>query len=160
MLVKLNITINKPQSEPFNFLCSKDKLKQLSSSPVLLIEKTTPGPLGVGTCYREVVRMMPFVKKDILSEVTRFEPFSVLEEKWRGAGMEGILTYFFNPVPEGTELVQHVTVNALGILKPFERMLARTYTKAAQYRLECLKAFFETGAIPDLNKMKRWHFKQ
>lgn len=132
MLVKLNITINKPPSEPFNFLCSKDKLRQLSSSPVLLIEKATPGPLGVGTCYREVVRMMPFVKKDILSEVTRFEPFSVLEERWRGAGMEGTLTYFFNPVPEGTELVQHVTVNALGILKPFERVLARTYTNKSR----------------------------
>jgi len=51
----------------------------------------------VGTRYREVVQMMPFVKRDILSEVTRFEPFSVLEEKWRGGGMEGILTYFLIP---------------------------------------------------------------
>ena len=103
---------------------------------------------------------MPFVKKDFLSEVTRFEPFSVLEEKWRGGGMEGILTYFFNPIPDGTELIQHVNVKTLGLLKPFDSMLSKTYAKAAQYRLECLKALLETGRLPDLNKLKWWHFKR
>jgi hypothetical protein len=159
MLVKLRIIINKPPSDPFNFLCNKDKFKQPSNSPVLLLEKTTPGPLGVGTRYREVVQMLPFVKKDILSEVTRFEPSSVLEEKWRGAGMEGILTYFFNPIPGGTELIQHVNIKALGLLRPFDTMLSKTYAKAAQYRLECLKALLETGRLSDLSKLKWWKSK-
>jgi len=114
----------------------------------------------VGTRYREVVQMMPFVKRDFLSEVTRFEPFSVLEEKWRGGGMEGILTYFFNPIPEGTELIQHISAKALGLLKPFDSILSKTYAKAAQYRLECLKSLLETGKLPDLNKLKWWHFKR
>ena len=127
MLVKLSIKINKPPSDPFNFLCDKDKFKQPSNSPVLLLEKTTPGPIGVGTRYREVVQMMPFVKRDFLSEVIRFEPFSVLEEKWKGGGMEGILTYFFNPIPEGTELIQHVSVKAFGLLKHFDSMMSKTY---------------------------------
>ena len=160
MLVKLKISINKPPSEPFNFLSKKDEFKQPSSSPVLLLEKTTPGPLGVGTCYREVVQMMPFVKRDMLSEVTRFEPFSVLEEKWRGGSMEGTLTYFFNPIPEGTEIVQHVNIKALGLMKPFDRIISKTYAKAAQYRLECLKSLLETGELPDLNKLKWWRFKR
>jgi hypothetical protein len=160
MLVKLRIEINKSPNDTFNFLCNKDKFKQPSTSPVLLIEKTTFGPLGVGTCYREVVQMMPFIKKDILSEVTRYEPFSVLEEKWRGGSMEGILTYFFNPIPGGTELIQHVNIKALGLLKPFDSMLSKTYTKAAQYRLECLKTFLETGRLPDLNKLKWWQSKR
>ena len=81
MLVKLRIEINKPPSDTFNFLCDKDQFKQPSNSPVLLLEKTTTGPIGVGTRYREVVQMMPFVKRDFLSEVTRFEPFSVFKEK-------------------------------------------------------------------------------
>ena len=103
--------------------------------------------------------MMPFVKREILSEVTRFEPFSALEEKWRGGGMEGILTYFFNPIPEGTELIQHVNIKAVGLLKPFDSMISKTYAKAAQYRLECLKAVLETGSCPDLQKLKWWRSK-
>jgi len=156
MLVKLKININKPPSEPFNFLCDKDKFKQPSDSPVLLLEKTTPGPIGLGTRYREVVQMMPFIKREMLSEVTKFEPSKVLEEKWRGGSMEGILTYFFNPIPEGTELIQHVNIKALGLLKPFDKMISKTYAKAAQYRLECLKSLLETGKLPDLNKLKWW----
>jgi carbon monoxide dehydrogenase subunit G len=160
MLVKFQIQINKPPADVFNFLCNKDSYKQQSGSPVLLLEKTTPGPLGVGTRYREIVQMMPFIKGEILSEVTRFEPHNVLEEEWVGGGMKGILTYFFNPVGEGTELIQHVNIKALGLLKPFDAMISRTYTKAAQYRLDCLKAVLETGQCPDLQKLKWWHLKR
>ena len=128
--------------------------------PYCFIERTTPGPIGVGTRYREVVQMMPFVRRDMLSEITRYEPVSVLEEKWKGGSMEGILTYFFNPIPEGTEIIQHVNIRALGLLKPFDRILSKTYAKAAQYRLECLKELLETGRLPDLNKLKWWQSKR
>jgi len=160
MLVKFKIQINKPPSDVFNFLCDKDKYKQQSGSPVLLLEKTTPGPLGVGTCYREVVQMMPFVKGEILSKVTRFEPGRVLEEEWIGGGTKGVLTYFFNPTEEGTALIQHVNLKTLGLLKLFDAIISRTYAKAAQYRLDCLKAVLETGNCPDLQKLKWWHSKR
>ena len=159
MLVKLRIEISKPPADIFNFLCNKDTFKQTSDSPVLSLEKTTTGPPGVGTRYREVVQMMPFMKGVILSEVSRFEPFSVLEEQWSGASMKGILTYFFNPIPSGTEVVQHVNIKALGILRPFDTMLSKTYANAAQFRLECLKILLETGKVPELKKLKWWKSK-
>ena len=160
MLIKFRIEINRAPSEVFNFLCDKDKYKQQSGSPVLLLKKTTPDPLGVGTCYREVVQMMPFVKGEILSKITRFEPGSVLEEEWVGGGMKGVLTYFFYPTKEGTELIQHVNLETLGLLKLFDAIISRTYAKAAQYRLDCLKAVLETGHCPDLQKLKWWHSKR
>ena len=160
MLHQFTIQIGKPPSDVFDFLCDKDKYKHQSGSPVLLLEKTTSGPLGVGTRYREVVQMMPFVSGEILSKITRFEPGSVLEEEWAGGGMRGILTYFFTPTNEGTELVQHVNIKTLGVLKPFDAIISRTYAKAAQYRLGCLKAVLETGNCPDLQKLKWWRFRR
>lgn len=160
MLHKFKIQINRPPADPFLFLCNKDSYKQEKGSPVLLLNKTTPGPIGVGTCYREVVQMAPFIKSQILSEVTRYEPYSVLEEKWAGGGLKGILTYFFHPVDNGTELEQHVILETHWLLKPFNSMISKTYAKAAQYRLEVLKAVLETGESPDIQKIKWWHFNK
>ena len=49
---------------------------------------TTNGLPAVGTRYREVVQMLPFVRGEILSEITRYEPPSHLEERFWGAGMQ------------------------------------------------------------------------
>ena len=160
MLHKLRIQINKPPVEVFQFLCNKDTYKQQNGSPVLLLEKTTTGPLDVGTCYREVVQMAPFIKTQMLSEITRYEPYSVLEEKWARGGMKGILTYFFDQVGQGTELVQHVSVETHWLLRPFNTIISRTYSKAAQYRLEVIKTILETGQSPDIQKIKWWHFSR
>ena len=160
MLHKFRIQINKPSVEVFQLLCNKDTYKQQNGSPVLLLEKTTPGPLGVGTSYREVVQMAPFIKSQILSEITRYEPYSVLEEKWAGGGMKGILTYFFHQVGQETELVQHVSIETHWLLRPFDTMISKTYSKAAQYRLEAIRTILETGQSPDIRKIKWWYFSK
>jgi uncharacterized protein YndB with AHSA1/START domain len=160
MLHKLRIRIDKPPVEVFQFLCNKDTYKQQNGSPVLLLEKTTTGPLEVGTRYREVVQMAPFIKTQMLSEITRYEPYSVLEEKWAGGGMKGILTYFFHQLGDGTELVQHVSVETRWLLRPFNTIISKTYSKAAQYRLEVIKTILETGQSPDIQKIKWWHFSK
>jgi len=160
MLHEFRIQINKPPVEVFQFLCNKDTYKQQDGSPVLLLEKTTAGPLNVGTRYREVVQMAPFVKSQILSEITRYEPYSVLEEKWSGSGLKGILTYFFHQVDQGTELVQHVNIETHWLLRPFNTIISKTYSKAAQYRLGIIKTVLETGQSPDVQKIKWWHFSR
>jgi uncharacterized protein YndB with AHSA1/START domain len=155
---EFKIQINTPPADVFNLLCNKDSYRQENGSPVLLIEKTTDGPTGTGTCYREVVQMAPFVKSEILSAVTIYRPYSVLEERWNGGGMRGLLTYFFNQTGQGTELVQRVVIETDWLLKPFNALISKMYVKAAQYRLECIKAILETGRSPDIQKIKWWHF--
>jgi len=117
-----------------------------------LREKTTDGPVGIGTRYREVVQMAPVVRSEILSEVTRYEQYSVLEERWSGGGMEGTLTYFFIAVGQGTELRQHVEIGTHWLLRLFDPVIARMYARAARYRLECIKAIWETGRSPELQR--------
>ena len=158
MLQEFRIRINKLPDEVFQFLCHKDSHVQEKGSPVLLLEKTTDGPIGIGTCYREVVQMAPFLQSQILSEVTRFEPDSVLEEKWSGGGMKGILTYFFHPVDQGTDLVQKVNIETKWFLKAFTSVISNMYAKAASYRLDCIKTILETGQSPDIQKIKWWKF--
>jgi hypothetical protein len=158
MLHEFRIQINRAPIEVFQFLCNKDTYEQQKDSPVLSLEKTTTGPLGVGTRYSEVVQMAPLIKSQMLSEITRYEPYSVLEEKWAGGGMKGILTYSFRQVGQGTELVQHVNIETHWVLRPFNAIISKSYSKAAQYRLEVLKMILETGQSPDIQKIKWWHF--
>ena len=160
MLHEFRIQINKPPVEVFQLLCNKDKYEQQNDSPVLSLERTTAGPLGVGTRYREVVQMAPFIKSQMLSEITRYEPHSVLEERWAGGGMRGVLTYFFHPVGQGMELVQHVSIEPHRLLRPFSAIIFKTYSRAARYRLEVIKMILETGQSPDIRKVKWWHFSK
>ncbi len=97
MYFELSIAIRWPPCEVFAFLRDIDKYPQKPGSPVLVLEQTTPGPAGVGTRYREVVQMLPFVRGEILSTVTCFVPGESLEEDFEGAGMIGHLAYQFLP---------------------------------------------------------------
>jgi hypothetical protein len=104
--------------------------------------------------------MAPFIKSQILSEITRCDPYSVLEEKWAGNGMKGILTYFFHQIGQGTELVQHVSIETHWLLRPFDAIISKMYSKAAQYRLDGIKMTLETGQSPDIQRIKWWHFSR
>jgi hypothetical protein len=118
---------------------------QEQGSPVLVLEKTTPGPPRVGTCYREVVQMLPFYRGEILSEITRFEPGEHLEEDFRGAGMWGHLAYQFLPQKEGTMLVQRETLHYQGLLRFCEPVIRVFLGRRLQERLEDIKTVLEAG---------------
>ncbi len=140
MYFELSITIRRPPSEVFIFLRDKDK----HPGGVLLLEKVTPGEPGVGTHYREVVQMLPFVRGEIFSVITRFEPDEYLEEDFEGAGFKGHLAYQFLSEDEGTRLIQRETMFARGLLKVFGPLIERTFFRHLQERLEAIKAILET----------------
>ena len=129
MHFNLTIPIRRTPEEVFAFLRDKHAFPQQRGSPVLVLEKITPGAVGIGTRFREVVRMLPLVRGEIFSRVTRFEPYRCLQEEFWGAGMSGWLTYTFNPHEDGTLLVQDQIIEVDGLLKllmPLMRaMLAR-----------------------------------
>jgi hypothetical protein len=145
MNFELSITINRSPSDVFAFFRDKDKYPQMEGSPVLILDKTTPGPPSVGTCYREVVQMLPFYQGEILSEITHFEPNKRLEEDFIGAGMHGHLAYQFLPNSDGTNLIQRETINYHGILKLFEPVIRVVLHRRLQERLKGIKAILESG---------------
>ena len=147
MYFELSISINRSPADVFTFLRDKDKYPQEADSPVLLLEKTTPGPPGVGTCYREVVQMLPFFRGEILSEITRFEPDESLEEDFEGAGMKGHLAYQFLPEGEGTKLIQRETLQYHGVLKLCEPLIQPILGRRLKERLESIKEILESGWV-------------
>lgn len=140
MLFELSVFITRPPDEVFAFLRDKDTYAQKPGSKVLVLEKTTPGPPRVGTRYREVVQMLPFARGEMLSEVTRFEPPTHLEEDFEGAGMRGHLAYEFEPRNGGTLLTQRESLEALGLLRPLSPLIRWSLGRQLRKRLEGIKS--------------------
>jgi hypothetical protein len=109
MYFELSIHIERSPAEVFAFLRDKDRFPIEEDSPVLILEKITPGPTGVGTRYREVVQMLPFLRGEIRSVITRYDPDEYLEEDFWGSGMKGHLAYQFLLEGGGTRLVDCLT---------------------------------------------------
>jgi len=147
MHFELSIRIRRPPEDVFAFFRDKDKIRQKPGSPVLALDQTTPGPAGVGTRYTEVVQMLPFVRGEILSVVTCFEPGQCLEEDFEGAGMVGHLAYRFMPEENGTRLTQIETVRLRGPARVIEPIMGRMLSRQLWNRLEGIKAYLESGAV-------------
>lgn len=145
MYFELSITIKRSPSDVFAFLRDKDKYPHEENSPILSLEKTTPGPPGIGTHYREVVQMLPFFRGEILSEITRFEASKFLEEDFEGAGMEGHLAYQFLQEGNETRLIQRETIRCRGLLRILEPIVKRILSLRLRERLEDIKEVMEGG---------------
>jgi hypothetical protein len=150
MYFELTISIDRPPADVFAFLRDKDKYPQEEDSPVLLLEQTTSGLPGVGTCYREVVQMLPFYQGEILSKITRFEPDQHLEEDFRGAWMVGHLAYQLIPEQDGTKLIQRETLHYQGALRFCEPVIKLLLGRRLRERLEDIKAVLEGGYTSDV----------
>ena len=114
---------------------------------MLVLEQTTPGPAGAGTRYREVVQMLPFVRGEILSVITRFDPGERLDEDFQGAGMKGHLAYRFVPEDGGTRLFQEETVEPRGLLRVAAPVMQQALARQLRTRLEAIKQFLESGRV-------------
>jgi len=145
MRFELSVHINRPPADVFGFLRDKDKYPQKPGSPVLTLEQTTPGPAGVGTRYREVVQMLPFVRGEILSVVTRFDPPRHVEEDFEGAGMKGHLAYEFLPEGDGTNLIQRETLEMKGLLRLSSPFVKRMLGRQLERRLDALREVLDGG---------------
>jgi hypothetical protein len=143
MNFELAIKINCPREEVFIFLRDKDQHIQKENSPVLVLEKITDAPVAVGTRYREVVQMLPFYRSEILSVLTRYEPYEYLEEEFSGAEMKGYLAYQFIDQGKFTKLIQRESIFftfPLNLINPIiKKVLHRKLTE----RLEEIKTELE-----------------
>ena len=140
---ELTIAIDRSPADAFAFLRDIDQHAQKPGSPVLALEKITPGPVAAGTRYREVVQMLPLVRGEIRSQITRFEPPEHLAMDFAGAGMSGHLAYQILSEGAGSRLIQRETLAAHGLLKPLAPIIARMLAPRLQARLEAIKSILE-----------------
>ena len=139
MEFNLSIPIDQSPNVVYAFLKEAENHPQEEKSKVLLVEKITPGPVNIGTRYREIVQMFPFIRGEMISEVTRYEPNECIQLTWHGGGMEGVLTYSFESHNGGTRLILHETITVKGVMTLVKPMIQRMFHNALIKRLQGIK---------------------
>jgi hypothetical protein len=104
VLLQLGVVINRPVEQVFAFV--RDIDQQGQSDRVVTMEKVTSGPAGVGTQYREQVKMPFGGPGELIVEITELEEPHKLSTRFQGPVMHGEIDYTFRPHGEGTELQQ------------------------------------------------------
>jgi hypothetical protein len=144
MEFSLSIAVDRPLAEVFAFLVDMRNHPQEERSQVILVERLTPAPIGVGTQFREMVQTLPFVRVEMISEVTQYARNERIEIAWHGGGMEGVLTYCFESQNSATGLSLHETVMAKGLMRLAEPVIRRTFERMLVNRLHGIKRVLES----------------
>jgi hypothetical protein len=135
-----------PIGEVFAFFRDVEQHASKESTRVPVYDKVTPGPVGVGTRYREVVQLAPFVRGVMISEITRYDEGKHLGYRFSGLGMDGDLAYTFEAVEGGTRVVQVQSLRPRGILRPFSAAMGKMFSAVAGQRLEGIKLLLEQAS--------------
>lgn len=143
-----SIDIGQPREVVFELLANIQDVPQSDDSPVLALDLLTEGPPRLGSRYREVVQMMPFIKGGIISEITAFDPPRVLEMAWTGPGMAGTDRYELAVTQEGTTLNHEKRVSFRGVLRLVEPLMRIPLIPRLEARLVEIKRLLEAGDDP------------
>lgn len=142
--------IHRPPEDVFAFFSDLHHLPRRESSVVPIYDKMTPGPVGVGTRFREVVRLLPFLKGEVISEITGYDPPHRLDYAFLAFGkMDGELTYLLEPSGGGVRVLQRQTLRLRGgLLKLLSPLVGAAFSRAIAHRLRGIKKVLEDGDPP------------
>jgi hypothetical protein len=140
-----SVTIRRSPADIFAFLADVHLYATPPGSPVAAMDKIPAGPTGVGTRWREVIKLGLRMRMTVWSEVTACEPGRLLAETWSGGNMRGTLTYRIEVTPAGTGLHQSKSLEAVGWLRPFQRMIDRILPPKELARLEEIARLLDAG---------------
>ena len=112
----LAVEIRRPPEVVYAFLAAKEQHPQPPGSPVLRLDRLTPGPAQVGTRWIEVVRVGPGMSMTVRSHADQVEPGIALGERFTSSWFTGRLAYTLEPIRAGTRLRQQETLRPRGPL--------------------------------------------
>jgi Polyketide cyclase / dehydrase and lipid transport len=122
------LTIQRPVDDVFAFLADFENIPTWNYA-IVETRKTSPGPVGVGTTYRQL-RSIPDRREEGF-EVTVFEPTTRLEVHGEIGPFTATIRYLLAPVGDETQLINAVDLEsasgAVRLLAP----LATSRVKAA-----------------------------
>jgi hypothetical protein len=134
----------------FGYLRDIDKKCRDPRSVVPVLEKVGTETTGVGSRFREIVRVLPFADAEVASEVTRFEPPRELDYQFSlrllGLRLTGDLQYRLEMRNGGTRLVQEQTLRPHGLLRLLKPIIRRQFGARIEERMGCMKAELEAEA--------------
>jgi hypothetical protein len=135
------IVINRPVDEVFDFVADA-RNEPLYNARMLRAEKLTPGPIGVGTRFRDQIASMGR-PAEIAIEIIDYERPRRLTDSIRLSTMDirGGLT--FDPVPGGTRMRWSWELMPRGVFKLMTPLVARLGPRQEQRIWASLKRVME-----------------
>jgi uncharacterized protein YndB with AHSA1/START domain len=138
------LTIQRPVDDVFAFLADFENIPTWNHA-IVQTRKTSPGPVGVGTTYRQL-RSTPSRSEEGF-EVTVFEPSSRLEIHGDIGPFTATISYLLEPIGDGTGLTNTVDLQPASVAVRLVAPLATSRVKAAvAANLNTLKRKLETGS--------------
>lgn len=148
--VDVSRLIARPPSEVFPVLADIQRYAAAPGSPVLVMVKEPSGPTGLGTAWREVVRLGPLVSMTIHSTVTAIEQDRRLAMDFHSRAFRGCLEYVLEPVDCGTRLRQRQALQPHWWLRPLAGPIVRRFAGRVEARLVGIGALVESeGHVPE-----------
>lgn len=142
---KLGVTIARPVEDVFAVLSDVENVPRWSTNAIE--EKLiTPGPLGVGSRRRAVIKTFAGRTMVNHAEMIEFEPNRRMVVDI-DRPIPGRLVIDFLPAGEGTRLDWTADFSGRGILRPLGPLLMRFYAWAFQKDLNRLKELMESGRL-------------
>lgn len=136
------VMIRRSPAEVFAFLSDFTNLPSWNYA-IRSTQQVMPGPVGVGTTYRQV-RSLPRVAEETFS-VTVWEPDRSVAITGDFGPFTGTLAYRLDPVPDGTLLVNQVQLRPRGALGLLGGIAGGRVQAAVAENLDVLRRELERG---------------
>lgn len=135
------VVIRRPPREVFRFLADLENIPKWNYA-IIETRKTSQGPIGVGTTYRQV-RSLPSRSEEAL-EITEFAPDWRLAIRGGLGPLRGTLSYTLEAVDEGTRLTNAGDLEGRGVMKLAAPLAAGRIREAVATNLGVLKELLES----------------
>ena len=142
--IEQTVVINRPIEEVFAFLANPENTP-LWAAAVKETKLTSEGPIGVGTTYNLVLE---FLGRRIENnyEFTEYEPNSKYSNKTISGPMSEEESTTLKAVEGGTEVTITAKVDAAGLFKLAEPVVARMANRQVETDIQNLKDLLEAQA--------------
>lgn len=135
------VTIRRAVEDVFAFLADFENIPTWNYA-IAETRKTSPGPVGVGTTYRQI-RSVPRRSEEGF-RVTVFKPTSRLDIHGDIGPFTATMSYVLAPTPDGTRLTNVVDLeSASGALRLAAPLAASRVKKAVAANLNTLKQLLD-----------------
>jgi hypothetical protein len=134
------VIIQRPVEDVFAFLADFENIPKWNYA-IVETKKVSPGPVGVGTTYRQT-RSVPS-KSEEGFEVTVFEPARRLEVQGQIGPFRARLSYLLEPTGSGTRLRNAVDLGSSGLLTLVAPLATSRVKRAVAANLDTLKQLLE-----------------
>jgi carbon monoxide dehydrogenase subunit G len=136
------VVIERPVEEVFAFLSNRENDPQWESQTED-VQKTSEGPIGAGTTWRQVTRILG---QNMVGEIifAEYEENRTIVTKSQSGSVPVTARMTFQPVPAGTLLEVTIEVELGGLLGLAEPLAAATFRRQLRSSFGNLKKLLES----------------